>query len=43
MEEIGDVWQVEDIGRVYGKYTLVEALADRKASIGIFGDIISKV
>lgn len=43
MEEIGDVWQEEDVERVYGEYTLEEALADRKASVGIFGDIINKV
>ena len=46
MEEMGDVWQelyVYLFERVYGEYTLAEALADRKASIGIFGDIISKV
>ena len=43
MNGIGDVWQAEDVERVYGEYTLAEALADRKASIGIFGDIISKV
>lgn len=35
MEEMGDVWQEEDVERVYGEYTLAEALADRKASIGI--------
>ena len=43
MEEIGDVWQAEDVERVYGEYTLAEALTDRKASIEIFGDIVSKV
>lgn len=43
MEEIGDVWQVEDVERVYGEYTLEEALADRKSSISIWGNIMSKV
>ena len=36
MEEIGDVWQEEDVERVYGEYTLAEALADRKGGRKIF-------
>lgn len=43
MEEIGDVWQEEDVKRVYGECSLAEALDDRKSSIGIFADIIGKV
>ncbi len=43
MEEIGDVWTPEQVEDVYGDSTLEEALADRKASIGSFFDIIGKV
>ena len=43
MEEIGDVWTEEQVERVYGDSSLEEALADRKASIGTFFNIIGKV
>lgn len=43
MEEIGDVWTEEQVEDVYGDSTLEEALADRKASVGTFFDIIGKV
>ena len=43
MEEIGDVWTPEQVEDVYGDSTLEEALADRKASIRSFFDIIGKV
>ena len=29
MEEIGDIWEPEDVQRVYGDGTLEEALQDR--------------
>ncbi|MCD8018727.1 MAG: hypothetical protein LUF92_03830 [Clostridiales bacterium] len=43
MEEIGDEWTLEDVERVYGDDSLEDALADRKASVAIFGDIIGTV
>ena len=43
METIGDEWTPEQVEDVYGNSSLDEALADRKASIGTFFDIISKV
>ena len=41
MEEIGDVWELEDVKRVYGDVSLEEAIADRKKSVGMFLDIIA--
>ena len=43
MEEIGDVWTPEQVEDVYGDSSLEEALADRKAAMGMFFDIIGKV
>lgn len=43
MEEIGDEWTPEQVKDVYGNSTLEEALADRKASLGTYFDIIRKV
>lgn len=43
MEAIGDEWTPEQVEDVYGDYSLDEALADRKASVGTFFDIIGKV
>lgn len=40
MEEIGDVWDPEDVERVYGNSSLEEALEDRKTSLGKLFDII---
>lgn len=40
MEEIGDIWSVEDATRIYGDATLEEALSDRMAAIQMFGNII---
>lgn len=42
MEEIGDIWQAEDVRRVYGNTTLKEALTDRHASVDMFMSGISK-
>lgn len=35
MGEIGDVWEVEDVERVYGDKSLEDALNARKTSIGM--------
>ncbi len=43
MEAIGDIWTPEQVEDVYGDSSLSEALADRKAALGIFFDIIGKV
>ena len=43
MEAIGDEWTPEQVEDVYGDYSLDEALADRKGSVGTFFDIIGKV
>ena len=43
MESIGDEWTPEQVEDVYGDSSLDEALADRKASLGTFFDIIGKV
>lgn len=42
METIGDVWTPEQVKGVYGDTSLDDALADRKASIGTFFDILGK-
>lgn len=43
MEMIGDIWEPEDVERVYGNTTLENAISDRKSSLGHFFDIIGKV
>ena len=43
MESMGDVWTEEQVLDLYGNNTLEEALEERKASMGIFMDIISAV
>ena len=43
MEEIGDVWEPEDVQRVYGDMTLEDALADRMNDVNTFGNIISTI
>lgn len=43
MESIGDEWTPEQVEDVYGDSSLEESLADRKASVGTFFDIIGKV
>ena len=43
MEEIGDVWEVEDVERVYGDSTLEEALEDRMGDMNWFANIIGTV
>lgn len=43
MEEIGDVWEPEDVQRVYGDMSLEEALADRMNDMNAFGNIINTI
>lgn len=43
MEEIGDVWEPEDVERVYGDRTLNDALEDRMGDMMAFGNIMAAV
>ena len=43
MESIGDIWTDSEVEDVYGNSTLQDALADRKASLGMFFDNIQKI
>lgn len=43
MEEIGDIWEKDDVKRVYGSKSLEEALKDRMANMNTFGNIIDTV
>ena len=43
MKSIGDEWTEEQVQDTYGNVTLEEALADRKASVEMFFNIISTV
>jgi len=43
MEEAGDIWEPEDVKRVYGDVTLTDALMDRMNDLHWFADIVSKV
>ena len=43
MESIGDEWTPEQVEDVYGDYSLEKALADRKAALGTFFEIIGQV
>lgn len=43
MEEIGDVWEPEDVERVYGDRTLDDALEDRMGDMMAFGNIMAAV
>lgn len=44
MEEIGDIWEEEDVRRrVYGDWSLEDALQDRMGDMFAFGSIIDTV
>ena len=43
MEELGDVWEKEDVERVYGDKSLDQALSDRMGDLNTFGNIIATV
>ena len=43
MEEMGDVWEPEDVERVYGHMSLDEALEKRMSDMGAFGNIINTI
>ena len=43
MEEIGDIWEDEDVERVYGNRSLEDALNDRMGDMHTFGNIINTI
>ena len=43
MSEVGDVWEEEEVKRVYNDYSLQDALDDRLESISMFANIIETV
>ena len=43
MGAINDKWTPEQVERVYGSFSLEDALSDRKVSLKIFFDIVDKV
>ncbi len=43
MEEVGDVWKIADVKRVYGDKSLADALKDRMGIINGFGNIIERI
>lgn len=43
MEEIGDIWEEKDVKRVYGDWSLEDALKDRMRDMFTFGSIIDTV
>ena len=43
MEEIGDLWEPEDVERVYGDRSLEDALEDRMTDMSAFANIIGTI
>ena len=43
MEEFGDVWEEEDVKRVYGNWSLEDALQDRMGDMQNFASIIGTI
>ena len=43
MEERGDIWEDDDVKRVYGDKSLQEAIDDRLNDINVFANIINSV
>ncbi|MCD8012905.1 MAG: hypothetical protein LUG99_06985 [Lachnospiraceae bacterium] len=43
MEEIGDLWSIDQVMDVYADYTLQDALGDRMESISRFTDMIGTI
>ena len=43
MEEIGDIWEEKDVKRVYGDWSLEDALQDRMGDMFAFGSIIDTI
>jgi len=43
MEEIGDLWSINQVMDVYADYTLQDALRERMESISKFADIIGTI
>lgn len=43
MDAVGDTWTPDQVKDVYGEYSLEEALADRKSSLGMLFDVLGKI
>ena len=43
MEEIGDIWEEKDVNRVYGDWSLEDALQDRMGDMFTFVSIIDTI
>ncbi len=43
MEEMGDIWEDEDVKRVYGRKSIEEALSDRMSDMQAFANIMGMV
>ena len=43
MEEIGDIWEPEDVERVYGNQSLEDAIEDRMGDMMAFGNIMATI
>lgn len=43
MESIGDIWEPEDVERVYGDKSLEDSIEDRKSQLNEFFNIIGTV
>lgn len=43
MEEMGDIWEDEDVKRVYGRKSLEEALSDRMSDMQAFANSMGMV
>ena len=43
MEEVGDIWEEKDVKRVYGDWSLEDALQDRMGDMFTFSSIIDTI
>ncbi len=43
MEEIGDVWTVDQVKDVYGDYSLEDALSERRIQVGMLFENIGRL
>lgn len=43
LEEVGDVWEEEDVERCYGEDSLEDALEDRFSQLNTMADIIGTI
>jgi len=43
MEEFGDIWEDKDVKRVYGNWSLEDALKDRMIAMQYFANIMNAI